>query len=278
SSYDGKNWSGPENLGSPVNSARDDVYFYARENADLLGNAIFSSDRGNGCCLETYSVSKSRKNNLLSGLIKDCADNLPLSAASVTLTDGSGKEWKTLTDASGAYSFALGTQSGNEYRIRITKDLYRDTATVVISANTDKSDPLIDRIAGSPICAEKIPVFTIKAEDVVTVFFDFDKSILRPAAVSKLDSIYTVMVENPGATIQISGYTDGRGTEAYNKILSDKRARACADYIAGKGIDPTRISFVSFGACCPIEMELINGRDNAEGRSKNRRALINVKK
>jgi OmpA-OmpF porin, OOP family len=277
-SYDGKNWSSPENLGYPVNSARDDVYFYTKENAELLGNAIFSSDRGSGCCLETYAVSKLRKNKMLSGSIKDCADNLPLAAASVTLTDGSGKEWRTVTNESGAYSFALGTQAGNEYRISISKDLYKDTANVLINGNTDKSDPLTDRIIGSPICVSKIPVFTIKAEDVVTVFFDFDKSILKPAALSKLDSIYTVMAENPGATIQISGYTDGRGTEAYNKILSDKRARACADYIAGKGIDTSRISFVSFGACCPIEMELINGRDNAEGRSKNRRALINVRK
>jgi outer membrane protein OmpA-like peptidoglycan-associated protein len=121
-------------------------------------------------------------------------------------------------------------------------------------------------------------VFTIKAEDVVTVFFDFDKSNLKPDAIVRLDSIYDMLTANPIATIQISGYTDGRGTAAYNAVLSDKRARACADYIAAKGIDPARISFVSFGACCPIEMELINGRDNAEGRSKNRRALINVKK
>jgi hypothetical protein len=39
-----------------------------------------------------------------------------------------------------------------------------------------------------------------------------------------------------------------------------------------------RVSFVSFGACCPVEMEKINGRDNPDGRSRNRRALINVKK
>ena len=85
-------------------------------------------------------------------------------------------------------------------------------------------------------------------------------------------------MEESIATIQISGYTDGRGTEEYNKILSDKRAKACADYLIQKGIDSTRITFESFGACCPIEMELLNGRDNADGRSKNRRALINIKK
>jgi len=45
-----------------------------------------------------------------------------------------------------------------------------------------------------------------------------------------------------------------------------------------KGIDSSRVSFESFGACCPVEMEKINGRDNPDGRSLNRRALINIKK
>ena len=103
-------------------------------------------------------------------------------------------------------------------------------------------------------------------------------TVMKTAAVEKLDSIYNVMVEHPTATIQISGYTDGLGSTEYNAILSDKRARACADYLIAKGIDTGRITFESFGACCPIEMELLNGRDNAEGRSKNRRALINVMK
>ncbi len=84
------------------------------------------------------------------------------------------------------------------------------------------------------------------------------------------------MVETEGATLQISGYTDGLGTVEYNKVLSDRRARACYQYLVDKGIDSSRITFESFGACCPLEMELINGRDNAEGRAKNRRALINV--
>ncbi|HWJ29107.1 MAG TPA: OmpA family protein, partial [Flavisolibacter sp.] len=84
--------------------------------------------------------------------------------------------------------------------------------------------------------------------------------------------------ENATYTIQISGYTDGKGTVGYNKKLSDRRAKACADYLIQKGLAPARITFESFGGCCRVEMELINGRDNAEGRSKNRRALINISK
>lgn len=94
----------------------------------------------------------------------------------------------------------------------------------------------------------------------------------------QLDSIYNVLVETPSTKVQISGYTDGLGSVEYNKKLSDKRAKACADYLIAKGIEASRISFESFGACCPVEMELINGRDNPDGRSMNRRALINIDK
>jgi outer membrane protein OmpA-like peptidoglycan-associated protein len=68
------------------------------------------------------------------------------------------------------------------------------------------------------------------------------------------------------------------GSDKYNAKLSDRRARACANYLIKKGIGKERVSFVSFGECCPVEMEIINGRDNPDGRSKNRRALINLKK
>ena len=113
---------------------------------------------------------------------------------------------------------------------------------------------------------------------MVSLYFDFDKSSIKERGAAQLDSIYKVLVDDTTATIQVSGYTDGRGSVKYNNILSDKRAKACADYLIGKGIDSNRISFESFGACCPVEMELLNGRDNPDGRSMNRRALINISK
>jgi Tol biopolymer transport system component len=57
-------WQAPENLGYPVNSSRDDIYFFAQENGTLLNNAILSSDRGSECCLAVYAVSKSQRKNL----------------------------------------------------------------------------------------------------------------------------------------------------------------------------------------------------------------------
>ncbi len=279
-------WKKAENLGNPVNSSRDDIYFFAPEKTALLENAIFSSDRGEGCCLESYRVSKAPKNKRLTGLINDCKDNTPAADAEVVLKDVSGKTWTTKTDADGNFVFEIGSEVYRELSLTINKDQYLESASLVKPEKVDETDLLTDNLINVAICIEKKPEekpvepepLVIKAEDVVTVFFEFDRSLLKNDAAVKLDSIYNVLIENPSATIQISGYTDGLGSADYNAKLSDKRARACADYLIKKGIEASRVTFVSFGACCPIEMELINGRDNPDGRSKNRRALINVKK
>ena len=279
-------WQAPENLGNPVNSPKDDIYFFAPEQSALLANAIVGSDRS-GCCLESYKITKAPKNKRLSGTINECPDNKPAVDAKVVLKDISGKTWNTVTDSDGRFVFDIGPEIYRELSLIINKDQYLESASLFRPEKTDETDLLTDNLINVTICITPVPEekpaeqpepIVIKAEDVVTVFFEFDKSLLKGDAISKLDSIYQVMVENPDATIQISGYTDGMGSAKYNQMLSDKRAKACANYLVKKGIAASRVTFVSFGSCCPVEMELINGRDNPDGRSKNRRALINVKK
>jgi outer membrane protein OmpA-like peptidoglycan-associated protein len=277
-------WTAAENMGYPVNSSRDDIYFFTNDKGNLLNNALVSSDRAGSCCLETFRITKAAKNKRLMGILLDCSDNSPVEGAQVILKDATGKTWSMMTGADGKYVFEPGNESFKELSITIIKDNYIQSNAPFAAETTDESDLLMDRLTNTDVCIEKIPEpkeeepLVIKAEDVVTVYFEFDRSILKPEVKSKLDSIYQVMIDYPTTTIQISGYTDGLGSEEYNQKLSDRRARACADYIISKGIEATRIRFVSFGACCPVEMELINGRDNPDGRSMNRRALINVKK
>ncbi|MEO8406680.1 MAG: OmpA family protein, partial [Chitinophagaceae bacterium] len=269
-------WQLPENMGFPINSSRDESYFFAPANASLFNNSLFSSDRGSGCCLETYRIVSAAKNRRIAGIVRDCNSKEPVAHAEIQLKDASGKKWITTTDTTGRYVFELMSDTYQDMILTITSTAYKQTTPVFKIKNLDESDLRTDKLTNIDLCIEMNLV--IKAEDVVVVYFDFDKSGLKPATLSKLDSIYNLMVQLPDAIIQISGYTDGRGSEKYNQVLSDKRARSCADYLIQKGINGDRISFVSFGACCPAEMEIINGRDNPDGRSRNRRALINIKK
>jgi OmpA-OmpF porin, OOP family len=269
-------WSTPMNMGYPVNSSRDDVYFYALEKNTLLSDALIGSDRGSGCCLETYRINKLPKHNRMTGVVFDLKTHKPIPDANVVRTTPDGKTTQTTTDINGNYVFDNVDNSFNNEQLVVTKQNYRDTAAIVTITKTDNTNLLTDQHFNTDILIEK--KFVLKAENVVTVYFDFDMYNLKKEAVRKLDSVYNVLLEIPGATLQISGYTDGKGSNEYNAKLSDRRARACAEYFIQKGIAASRITFESFGACCPLEMELINGRDNPDGRSKNRRALINITK
>ncbi|MFL5743464.1 MAG: OmpA family protein [Niastella sp.] len=271
-----KAWGVPRNMGYPINSSRDDIYFFAPEDSALLARAIVGSDRGTGCCLENYLIKRSSGKKRLTGLVLDRKDNAPVADATIVLTDPSGKTWATKTDDKGNYLFDTIHNDYSNYRISVTKQYYNDTADVVKINDTAEANLLTDKLVNTDMYIDK--KFILNVENVVTVYFDFDKSKLKSEAENKLDSVCLVMAQFPSYTLQISAYTDGKGTEEYNKKLSDRRARSCARYFIHKGIKASRITFESFGACCPLELELINGRDNPDGRSRNRRALINISK
>ncbi len=268
-------WAAPVNMGYPVNSSRDDIYYYAAQKTDLLKDGLVSSDRGSNCCLETYSVQKEPKRRLVQGTVVDCNDNLPMKGAEVTLKDPEGGEQRTITDAEGRYRFVV-VGDVLKQQLSIRKEYYRERDTALVVRASSEVNPMVDTLFSEQICVDRRVV--IKPEEVVILYFDFDKSVIKPRGKELLDSVYNVLIANPGASVQISGHTDGLGSEEYNLKLGERRAKACADYLKAKGLDPERVTVMSFGKCCPAEMELINGIDNAEGRSKNRRALVNITK
>jgi OmpA-OmpF porin, OOP family len=266
------NWSTVENAGHPINSSRDDLYFFAAEGAPLLTKAIFSSDRGSDCCLQNYTVTKAPKKEKLTGIIRDLTDNKPVSDAQVTLKDATGKTWKQTTDAEGRYTFDL--EGNGPFVLNIIKKHYKEKNTSAGIETTDDKDWAVDVLKNKDEFIEKRVI--LRPETIVTVYFDFDKHNIKTDAGLTLDSVYNVLTQFPGASLQISGYTDMKGTEEYNKVLADKRANACKQYLVSRGIDSNRISIESFGECCPLELEEIDGKDNPVGRAKNRRGLINV--
>ena len=92
----------PENMGHPVNSSRDDIYFFANDKNELLKNAIIGSDRGSECCLETYTINKSPKKKIITGVVRDCKTNESIADAVVTIQDK-----QTKTGADGKFQFEI---------------------------------------------------------------------------------------------------------------------------------------------------------------------------
>jgi outer membrane protein OmpA-like peptidoglycan-associated protein len=106
------------------------------------------------------------------------------------------------------------------------------------------------------------------------VLFDFDKADLRKEARPELEKVAAVLKEYPGATARIEGHADGKGDAAYNQKLSERRAEAIRKWLADEGVK-TRLSSKGWGKTKPVAPNVRpDGKDNPEGRQKNRRVEI----
>jgi len=120
-----------------------------------------------------------------------------------------------------------------------------------------------------PMVEEKVvvpppaPDMTVMQEDV---YFEFDKSSLTAAAQDNLLRKAEWLRQNPDATITIEGNCDERGTNEYNLALGDRRAESAKSFLVDLGINPARISTISYGEERPVDP-----RHNEEAWAKNRR-------
>jgi photosystem I P700 chlorophyll a apoprotein A2 len=110
------------------------------------------------------------------------------------------------------------------------------------------------------------------------VMFDFDKSDLKTEAVGSLQKVVTVMQAYLAYRCIIGGHTDGKGEKQYNQKLSERRADSVKTWLVAHGAsNPTTTQ--GFGDSKPIAPNSKpGGSDNPEGRQKNRRVEITLKK
>lgn len=113
------------------------------------------------------------------------------------------------------------------------------------------------------------------------VLFDFDKSTLRPAARDTLHQAASIIRSNAKAsTVRIDGYTDAKGSDAYNQGLSERRAEAVRRwFVANEGLQEVKFAAKGFGAKNPVAPNTKpDGSDDPNGRQKNRRVEITIQK
>jgi outer membrane protein OmpA-like peptidoglycan-associated protein len=86
---------------------------------------------------------------------------------------------------------------------------------------------------------------------LANVFFDLNKSNLRPESFIELNKLRDLLIKNPTLTIEIGGHTDTRGDATENQQLSEGRANAVKNYLIEQGIDTTRLSAKGYGESQP---------------------------
>jgi outer membrane protein OmpA-like peptidoglycan-associated protein len=111
---------------------------------------------------------------------------------------------------------------------------------------------------------------------IKNIYFNFNKYTIRVDAKTELDKVVAIMNECSKITIKIGVHTDSRGTIAYNKYLSQKRANAIKSYIVSKGVNTKRINAIGYGES-QINNRCKNGvRCRESEHQENRRAEFTI--
>jgi choice-of-anchor C domain-containing protein len=135
----------------------------------------------------------------------------------------------------------------------------------------------IDNVAVVPDDAPPLHVRESAEEILVElgseVLFDTGKSELKPEATQALRGLVGILQKYPNAPVVIEGHTDSVGSAQSNQVLSENRATAVRQWLAGNGIPASRLSTKGFGATVPVA-----SNDTPEGRQRNRRVEIRVQK
>jgi len=264
----GGTWTEPQNLGYPVNSQKNEEYFFGDNDKFLLKNFYISSDRGSDCCLELYAANKLIK-KWVNGKVVNAKTGEPLSDVVINVTDDKGNKIPTVkTDKNGNYF--LETDPYNRLDANANKDGFETSAQLITG------DFNIDTLARTdwaltPIIPPTPPVITDSTPLIVR--FEFNSSVIPEEYKVSLDSLAAMMARDGNMMVEIGGYTDHLGSEEYNLALSQRRADAAKAYMVEKyNTDASHLSTKGYGECCPIQPETnSDGKDDREARKLNRR-------
>jgi len=257
----------PQNIGYPINTADDDVFFVWSADGK---RAYFSSIRDGGygdkdIYVLEREVAKKAPTVLFKGQIVACEDKHPITAT-IFVTDLSTQKIVGVFNSNsftGKYTVSL--PAGKNYGISVEASGYLFESKNINFPLTDGYIEIVDTI-----CMNK---FKVNSSIILrNVFFDVDKSTLRPESVQELDKLVDILRHNPNLKIELSGHTDSDGNDDHNLVLSDNRAKAVVDYLIKKGgINPNRLTWKGYGETKPIELN-----DTPEHKQQNRRTEVKI--
>jgi outer membrane protein OmpA-like peptidoglycan-associated protein len=276
---DGKRWTGTENIGQPLNTGADDVYFTISTNRQ---EGFFASNRKGGnsirnstCCDDIYHYRHNDYINVeVIGNVYDALSDLPVRDAviEVYIRDKKTREKflvkTTTSDSLGNYTTKL--EADQEYVLITKKKDFLGTSEE-ISTRGVKEPKVMER---------KLRTIRKPAtpEVVGNMEYETDQYELNSKNKILIDQhVYKILHNNPEIIVEIHSHTDDHGSSDYNQRLSQKRADKIVQYLTGKGIDPKRLIGIGYGESVPVAPNVnADGSDNPEGRHKNRRTEFKI--
>ncbi|MCK4747883.1 MAG: OmpA family protein, partial [Bacteroidales bacterium] len=233
-------WSFPENLGYPISSADDDLFYVPRSNG---WRGYFST-------------------------MTDSMDGGPnIYALRIVPTDDVRITMRTQGD-----SIDVETVQTNITH-PITGREIQDEKEPVPDAGEEASldTTATKRIVPGPVEADEYFILN-------SLMFDFDSDSLSENAKKEADRVYEVLRKNPGLELELTGHTDAVGSDEYNLRLSNHRAQSVATYLERKGIDADRLFVAGIGESNPIALNVYeDGTDSPDGRRLNRHVSLKLR-
>ena len=266
------NWSTPENMGKTINSPLEDLFFNIPANSEFAYYARGVTVENTDIFSVKLPVIQSPEPWVtVAGKLMDAKTDLPMGAKIIyeRLPDGKDMGLSQSEPKTGEYEIKLPT--GFFYSIRaeakdyISESQNVDLRNVPADVNKKRVDFRLRPI--EVVRIEKNALFTLNS-----IFFDFDKAVLKPESFPELERVVQLLNDKPSASIEVAGHTDNIGTNAYNQKLSERRADAVKKFLTSKGIDASRVTTIGYGETKP----LVSNDDEIDGREINRRVEFTI--
>jgi outer membrane protein OmpA-like peptidoglycan-associated protein len=246
-------WSKPENLGYPVNTTDDDLFYYPWKNGKVAYMSVFEADGlGKEDIYQIQIITPELVQEEIAEMVEEDAaeEEVTQQVAEVVQETIEEKVEEEETEVEEI------TEKTEEIMVE------EETEVVITEEEPDEAEP-----------AEEIREIFLSP-----VYFGFDRYDLTTESKAKLDKIVSLAGEIPALTFELIGLTDAIGPASYNKQLSVRRAGAVKNYLLSAGIAQGRIVAIGHGE---TRFAAINsnpdGTDNPEGRKYNRRVEIEIK-
>lgn len=244
------------NLGKPVNTEKDDFAFTFN---GVKGAGFLSSNRnGND---DIFAISPICGVDV-SIVVTDAKTGAVLSNASVSILDDKKNVISTeMSNAKGEVTYRV--ECDKAYVVQASKDGYEGNTFGIAKGKGPNAK----------VDAALQPIETIIKENEITlnpIYFEFNKSNITQDGAFELDKLVQVMKNNEKMVILAKSHTDNRGSDKYNELLSDRRAKSTVQYVISKGIAANRISGKGMGE---LEPKVDCGKDcTEEQHAQNRRS------
>ncbi len=265
---DGK-WGEPQNIGIPINTARDDLGFFVSTDGHLGYFASNEPSRTNGKSVgkydifsfELYKEARPDEVSFFKGKIEDFGHGEPTGFTVEVKDVVTNKVTEGMVDTiTGNYAVVVNTKIKNDLIISVKKDNYAFNSKLI------KKDSLVN---SKPVKLD-IEVDSIQVGKTYTlnnIYYKTNSADLDPSSAVVIDEFANFLKTHPTIKIEVRGHTDNVGDAKSNLSLSTDRAFSVRDLLISKGINEKRlINFKGYGASMPIA-----NNSNEAGRAKNRR-------